>query len=89
MPEKCSICKQPYFPEPGFYYGAMFISYIITGWFSLFLVGGLIILAGWSVEASFALLIAVMILLFIWFFRFSRAIWINIHVKYNPDDKND
>ncbi len=86
MPEHCPVCKQPYFLEPGFYYGAMFISYIITGWFSLFLVGALIIFGDWIVEASFLLLIAIMALLFVWFFRLSRSIWININVKYQSKD---
>ncbi|WP_236668769.1 DUF983 domain-containing protein [Hymenobacter rubidus] len=26
MPEACPICRQTYEPEPGFYYGAMYIS---------------------------------------------------------------
>ncbi|MDX5437630.1 MAG: DUF983 domain-containing protein, partial [Pontibacter sp.] len=30
MPEKCPCCHQSYEPEPGFYYGAMYVSYAIT-----------------------------------------------------------
>ena len=26
MPAECSVCRQTYEPEPGFYYGAMYIS---------------------------------------------------------------
>ena len=26
MPQECSVCQQTYEPEPGFYYGAMYIS---------------------------------------------------------------
>ena len=26
MPEACPVCRQTYEPEPGFYYGAMYIS---------------------------------------------------------------
>ena len=33
MPEKCPVCGQLYMPEPGFYYGSMFLSYIVTGFF--------------------------------------------------------
>ena len=31
MREECTHCRQDFFPEPGFYYGAMFISYIFMG----------------------------------------------------------
>lgn len=85
MPETCPKCGQKYFLGPGFYYGAMFISYIITGFFSLFVVGGLILLVGLSINAAFLVLLVVIAILFVWFFRISRAIWININVKYNTN----
>ena len=30
MPEVCPVCGQPTEPEPGFYYGAMFVSYAFS-----------------------------------------------------------
>ncbi|SHM21730.1 Protein of unknown function [Hymenobacter psychrotolerans DSM 18569] len=30
MPEVCPVCGQPPEPEPGFYYGAMFVSYAFS-----------------------------------------------------------
>jgi uncharacterized protein (DUF983 family) len=85
MPEACPKCGQKYFLGPGFYYGAMFISYIITGFFCLFVVGGLILVAGLSINAAFLVLLVVIAILFVWFFRIARAIWININVKYNAN----
>ena len=35
MNKKCPECNEDLEREPGFYYGAMFISYIISGFFSL------------------------------------------------------
>ena len=29
MPDKCPECGQPYEPEPGFYFGAMYVSYAL------------------------------------------------------------
>ncbi|MEZ4958907.1 MAG: DUF983 domain-containing protein [Saprospiraceae bacterium] len=84
MPEKCPVCQQKYFLEPGFYYGAMFVSYIITGWFCLFFVGFFMLVLGLGWEISFVLLILTLAILFVWIFRVSRAIWININVKYDP-----
>src|SRR5437868_6395125 len=30
MPEHCPECGQPYYPEPGFYFGALFTSYALS-----------------------------------------------------------
>ncbi len=84
MGKACPKCKQKYFLEPGFYYGAMFISYIIWGWFCLFFMGGLLIFLKFSITTSFLLLFLITAILYVWLFRFSRSIWIHIRVKYNP-----
>ncbi len=84
MPQNCPVCGQKYFLEPGFYYGAMFISYIITGWFALIVVGTLILVFGVDWQVAFGLMVAAMAILFVWFFRISRAIWISFNVKYQP-----
>lgn len=85
MKERCDVCDEDFFPEPGYYYGAMFVSYIFTAFFcigfALFFHWGL----GWSVEASFGLLITVLAILFVFIFRLARALYININVFYDPD----
>lgn len=88
MPEHCPKCNQAYMPEPGFYYGAMFVSYILTGWFCIGFVLFLHWVLDWSMLASFSALIAVCVLLFVFVFRFSRAIWISLMVKYDPEKKD-
>ena len=85
MPERCEVCNQNYMPEPGFYYGAMFISYIWTAWFCLFFVGGGMLFFDMSVNGAFILLIIIMVIMFTWIFRISRSIWIHIAVKYQPN----
>jgi len=88
MKEHCEICNQTYFPEPGFYYGAMFISFIFTGWFSI----GFVLLIhwglGWSTSASFATLIALLAFFFVYIFRLARAIWLTLTVKYDSQAGN-
>ena len=84
MPDKCPHCGTSYWPEPGFYYGAMFISYIFMGWFCIGFVALLHWGLGWSTAASFALLIGVVAVFFVYIFRLARAIWINIVYKYDP-----
>ncbi len=81
MPEHCPICGQSFFPEPGFYYGAMFISYIVSGFFSI----GFIMLLHWvfklSINFSFLILILISALFYVYLFRISRSVWLGLMVK--------
>lgn len=85
MPDRCPNCNQNYMPEPGFYYGAMFVSYVIWGFFCVIFGGVSIIYFGLSVNQTTLLLIAISAIFFIWLFRISRAIWFNAVVHYNPE----
>jgi uncharacterized protein (DUF983 family) len=82
MEDKCDHCGQDFRPEPGFYYGAMFLSYIMTGWFCLAVVAVVHWVFKIALIPSFIILIAITGVLFVWFFRISRSIWIHINVKY-------
>lgn len=84
MPDKCPHCAQPYMPEPGFYYGAMFVSYIFMGWFCLLFLMFFHWVLDWSLTASFGLLVAVCLFLYVLIFRLARSVWINLMVKYDP-----
>ena len=88
MHSDCSNCGQPYEPELGYYYGAMFVSYGIST---------AIFIAVWVAMAFMfdeitigmmviALTIAVVILLPL-NFRLSRAMWINMFVGYEGPSK--
>ena len=85
MYEKCPNCEQKYFLGPGFYYGAMFISYIITGTFALIYCGLLILVFDIYWKTAFISMMVFMAILFVWFFRVSRAVWINFNVNYDPN----
>lgn len=85
MLQRCPKCDLNYFPEPGYYYGSMFIYYIWTGWFSVLFVALFHWYLGWSQEWAFGLLIAFLIINFVYIFRISRLMWLNLNVKYNPD----
>lgn len=84
MKERCDKCGEDFFPEPGYYYGAMFLSYIFTGFFCIFFVLFFHWVLDWSTNASFALLIAVLGLGFVYIFRLARALYLGIHVSYDP-----
>ena len=74
MLQGCEQCGQTYYPEPGFYFGSMFISYIITSFFSLGIVGFAMLVLDWSIEASFAILIGILAICYVWFFRINSSI---------------
>lgn len=85
MYERCPKCDADFYPEPGFYYGAMFISYI----FSSFIILGMVMLLHWvlnqSLTASFGWLLLIVSLFFGWWFRFARAFWLNLIVGFQPN----
>jgi len=84
MLQRCPVCDLNYFPEPGYYYGAMFISYIWTAWFCLFFVGLIHWILDWGLTTAFVLLIAFFAINFVYIFRISRLMWLNLNVRYDP-----
>ncbi len=85
MNEKCNNCGQKFVLEPGFFWGAMYIGYIVSSFliftfFAIFFFGMDI-----TVGYAFLLSLVVIIFLYAYIFRISRAIWINIYIRYKPD----
>lgn len=85
MHQRCPKCDLNYFPEPGYYYGAMFISYIWTAWFCLLFVALFHWVLNWGINVAFGLLLLFLAINFVYIFRISRLMWININVRYDPD----
>lgn len=84
MHKRCEVCGQHFEPEIGFYYGAMFISYIFIAFLSLISVGLSVFVFKFPVDISFIVLITFLGIIFIWNLRFSRSLWIHLMVKYDP-----
>ncbi|MBC7885361.1 MAG: DUF983 domain-containing protein [Saprospiraceae bacterium] len=89
MPEHCPVCHQKFEPEPGFYYGSMFISYIITAFFFLGIIGTCLIVFKLSLNVSMVILLVIAAITYMFFLRMSRSLWINIMVDYDPKAKED
>src|SRR5258708_27778971 len=47
MPAKCPVCGLDFNPEPGFYWGAMYVSYGLTVAFSVFNYLWMYLIWGW------------------------------------------
>lgn len=88
MHDQCTSCKQNFMPEPGFYYGAMFLSYILSSFLFLAIAGVCIIFFDWSVNGTFAFILFVGALSYLFVLRFSRSLWINIVVRFDPKTQN-
>jgi hypothetical protein len=85
MRERCPKCNLNYYPEPGYYYGSMFISYIWTGWFCILFVAFFHWYLGLSQTFAFSALIVFLAINFVYIFRISRLMWLNVNVKYDPE----
>jgi uncharacterized protein (DUF983 family) len=84
----CPHCGQRYNLETGFYYGAMFLSYAIV---ALYMFGGFAILyflMGIDVWWAFGSLVVGAGILYVWFFRVSRIVWLNFFVDYKKLPQN-
>lgn len=88
MPDQCENCGLPMEPEPGFYYGAMFLSYIFGGWYILLPTLLLVFYFKWSVGAAMAAAIALGVISYLRLLRGARALWLHMMVKYDPKYAN-
>ncbi len=83
MPHSCSNCGQLTEPEPGFYYGAMFLSYIIGSWLVLLPTLFLVFYLGMNVEKAMLVAIIWGLIMYLKLMRGSRSLWLHMMVKYN------
>lgn len=89
MHPACPHCKQSFEPEPGFYFGAMFISYgINTALFLISWVALLLIYPDYTLSMLLGILTAVVILSLPLSFRWSRSIWLALFVRFDPGAGN-
>ena len=93
MHNRCPNCQQEFEPEPGFYTGAMYVSYALQ----VALIGIVaMIFKIFHVNTSIGLYLGsisvISLLLFVVIYRLSRSIWIHIFVpfriKSRPESKN-
>ncbi|WP_133558043.1 DUF983 domain-containing protein [Algoriphagus boseongensis] len=86
----CQACGQTFEPEPGFYFGAMFISYAMnTALFILVWVIYSYLTSNFSIVTLLILMGIASILLLPIFFRLSRTIWIYIFIRFDSKAKAD
>lgn len=85
MHTHCPCCQLSFTPEPGFYFGAMFVSYgINTAQFIGAWVALLLLYPDYSLALLLSILVAVVLLSLPFTFRLSRSIWLTLFISYDP-----
>jgi uncharacterized protein (DUF983 family) len=87
MYNNCQVCGQKYILEPGFYWGAMYVAYMLSAGIMLGITVLGIFLFNLGIKESFGIALIVLIPLYGVIFRTARSVWINLYVHYNPGIK--
>ncbi|TAH42857.1 MAG: DUF983 domain-containing protein [Bacteroidetes bacterium] len=84
MESECSHCGERYEKEPGYFFGAMFVSYALTAlvFFIVLVLDFTIFHLGLSL---LLILIPAVLILSPVTFQWSRLIWLNFFIRYNPE----
>lgn len=89
MPKYCAVCGENLQREVGFYYGAMMISHATTTVIAVIVHVTVYYFYGWEILPNLLSLLIILFALFPLIFRSSRAIWINMFSKYDPQALNN
>ncbi len=83
------VCSQAYEPEPGYYFGAMYVSYAINVAIMVAVWAGSTLFFSEEVNVWLVVLVTILVGLALTplIFRLSRIIWINIFVTYDSSRK--
>ena len=86
MYSNCPVCDERYEPEPGYYFGAMYMSYAINVAVMVVVWVGSELLFSDGVGIWWLVLFSILcgLALTPLTFRWSRLMWINMFVKYDP-----
>jgi uncharacterized protein (DUF983 family) len=84
MNEVCAACGLRFERAQGYWVGAIYVNYVVT---VALVMGGYLLLwalAGLSTGRQLALWLPVVVLFPLWFFRYSRGLWLAVEWALNP-----
>jgi len=90
MKQSCDECNLDFEREPGYYYGAMYVSYALTVAMAIALFLAYVVL--FPTFSSIIFIVALTLMLLVlspWTFRTSRVIWLNFFIKFKPEIKKE
>ncbi|MCB0400977.1 MAG: DUF983 domain-containing protein [Flavobacteriales bacterium] len=81
MPKECPHCHQDFRVEPGFYYGAMYVSYALTIAVTVAVFATMSLLDLFSIGGFLITDIVVLLITLPYIFKVSRSFWLMLMVK--------
>jgi uncharacterized protein (DUF983 family) len=81
----CAVCDLKFERAPGYWVGAIYVNYAFT---TLIAVGGFFLLRVWAdldTPGQLALWVPFVIAFPLWFFRYSRSLWLGLEYGLNPE----
>lgn len=88
MHPRCENCDLDFEPEPGFYFGALIISYGISSWMLLLPALTLVLYFDWSVMAAMLFTLSFAAVTYLKILRISRAIYLHLMMRYDKNLEN-
>jgi uncharacterized protein (DUF983 family) len=81
----CAVCDLRFERAQGYWIGAIYVNYAVT---TSIAVAGFFMLWAWttlSMAAQLAIWVPFCVLFPLWFFRYSRAVWLAVEHGVNPE----
>lgn len=81
--DECSVCHRRFSPEPGFYYGAMYVAYgLAVATFVAAYVATVVLYPAASTELIVGIVLGSMLVLTPWLYALSKTIYAAIFMNY-------
>jgi len=88
MHHECTKCGLDFEPEPGFYFGALIISYGMSSWTLLLPALLLVLYYDWPVMTAMAFTLAFAGLIYFKVMRLSRSLYLHFSMRYDKSLEN-
>jgi uncharacterized protein (DUF983 family) len=85
MAEACALCGLKFERAQGYFVGAIYINYAVTTGIAVcgfFLLWGLL---GFSTRDQLLVLVPIVVIFPLWFFRYSRSLWLALEWSFNQE----
>ena len=83
MTTACDLCGLRYERAQGYWVGAIYVNYGVTSVIAL--AGFFLTYPAWSMRTELLVWGAFVVLFPLWFFRYSRSLWLAIETWLNPE----
>lgn len=81
----CAVCDLRFERAQGYWVGAIYVNYGVTVGIAVAGFFTLRVLAGWDAVPQLVLWVPFVTLFPLWFFRYSRSLWLGLEYALNPE----